>query len=488
MLAICKLLKVLMEKVIAKCSSSTKKVTHFYYHYESRSRRIKTVNPFYRSLAITPIFFIFLNCNAINKSEPSTINYLSNKNAIVKTLKDDNGNWQLLVNNKPYFIRGVTYSPAKIGEDPASNSLTDWMNYDQNGDGINDVAFQTWHDKNKNNIHDTDEISEGDFSLLQKMGCNTIRIYHPASNNPILGNLYKLNDSEKKQFDHAVNKDVLRKMYSNFGIMAMMGNFMGAWTIGSGADYTSGTDYTNKTQRENIKKSVQAMVLDNMNEPYVLMWVLGNENTVIGFDTHCNAVTEHKAYSELIQEIAQWIHKTDPNHPVAVCDKDNNLETFLTNYANLSSEIDIISFNSYPGKNGFGNLFQEVKTYFDRPVFLSEWGMFAYQNGSIDEDLQLEYIRGCYQNIVDNSSGGNGIGNCIGGTVYDWCDRWWFETYDSANASRHDSGKNPFWLPTDDGRFHEEWFGLTSMGDGTDYLMRQTRKAYDYFKSVWNNN
>jgi hypothetical protein len=35
---------------------------------------------------------------------------------------------------------------------------------------------------------------------------------------------------------------------------------------------------------------------------------------------------------------------------------------------------------------------------------------------------------------------------------------------------------------------YEEWFGIVSMGDGSDSLMRQKRKAYEYLKSIWKEN
>ena len=124
----------------------------------------------------------------------------------VKVVKYDDGTWQLLVNNKPYFIKGVMFVPVKIGESPDQATMRDWMYYDDNNDGINDIAYQTWVDENKNNRQDPDEEVKGDFQLLKDMGCNTIRVYHVASDNPILGDLYKTNPSTALQFDHPVNK------------------------------------------------------------------------------------------------------------------------------------------------------------------------------------------------------------------------------------------------------------------------------------------
>lgn len=408
------------------------------------------------------------------------------KGARVKVIKYNNGAWELLVNNKPYFIKGVIFTPVKIGESPDMSTMRDWMYYDDNNDGINDAAYQTWVDKNKNNKKDSDENVIGDFQLLKDMGCNTIRTYHIASNNPILGDLYKKSLGTALQFNHPVNKQLLRKLYNDYGIMVIMGNFAGSWTIGSGASWEEGTDYTNPKHRENIKKSVRAMVLDNKDEPYVLMWLLGNENNIAAW-SRCNAMTESETYAKLIGEIADMIHELDPEHPVAVCDGDNF--NTLRQYAKYAESIDIIAYNSYRGKYGFGHLWREVKRIFDRPIFISEYGIFAYNKEvGEEEDFQLEYAKGCWRDIERNSAeyygdtakkGLKSAGNSIGGTAFDWLDRWYMD----GTPYKHNPGLRLWNSP--DGLRHEEWFGIMSMGDGSDSLMRQKRKVYNYFKNVW---
>lgn len=404
------------------------------------------------------------------------------KDARVRVIKNSNGTWELLVNNKPYFIKGVVFSPVKIGEDPGSASMRDWMYYDDNNDEINDVAFQSWLDTNANNKKDANEEDIGDFRLLKEMGCNTIRLYHVPSDNPILGDIYKSNSSTALQFGHPVNKELLRKLYKDFGIMVIMGNFVGSWTIGSGASWDEGTDYNNPRHVENIKKSVKAMVLDNKDEPYVLMWLLGNENNIADW-SRCNAKAAPKAYAKLIGQLAEMIHKLDPQHPVAVCDGDSF--NTLPAYAKYAQEIDILAFNSYRGAFGFGNLWKECKRTFDKPVFISEFGAAAYNiNTGEEEDYQLNYINGCWRDIVQNSSryyekGKKLSGNSLGAVVFDWIDRWYMD----GSPSGHNPGRRYFNSP--DNLRHEEWFGIVSMGDGNDWLLRHKRKTYNYLKDIW---
>ena len=401
----------------------------------------------------------------------------------VKVVKYDDGTWQLLVDGKPYFIKGVMFAPVKIGESPDEATMRDWMYYNDNRDGKNEIAYKTWLDRNKNNKRDSGEEVEGDFSLLKKMGCNTIRLYHLASDNSILGNIYKTNKSTALQYDHPVNKELLRQLYNNYGIKVIMGNYVGAWTIGAGASWEEGTDYTNPKHCENIKKSVRAMVLDNKDEPYVLMWVLGNENN-LGDWLRCNASKNPEAYAKLIGELAEMIHKLDSEHPVAVCDGDNF--NTLKEYAKHAPGLDIVSYNSYRGEYGFVFLWKEVKRTFDRPVFISEFGIFSYNvNTGEDQDYQLKYIKGCWRDIVRNSASHYDptkrvSGNSIGGVVFDWLDRWYMD----GTPSEHNAGTR-YWDSSDHLR-HEEWFGIISMGDGSDWLTRQKRKVYDYLEGVWN--
>lgn len=404
-------------------------------------------------------------------------NIVKKSDGKVQTVKYDDGTWALLVSGKPYFIKGVVFGPTKIGEDPGNATMRDWMRYDDDHNGNNDIAYQTWIDANKNNKQDHCEKPLGDFQLLKDLGCNTIRLYHIPSDNNLLGDIYRNDANIALQYDHPVNKELLRSLYSNYHIMVIMGNFLGSWTVGSGASWEEGTDYTNPEQCEKIKKSVKAMVLDNKDEPYVLMWQLGNENNIASW-SQCNAKKEPVAYAKLVGEIADMIHQLDPDHPVAVCDGDDN-GRMLPYYAKYAPGIDIMSYNSYRGQYGFGTLWMVIKRNFDRPVFISEWGVPAYNKyKGEDEDFQRSYIKGCWHDIS-----ANGAGNSIGGTIFEWVDMWWI----NGNPNEHNEGtKHMDNFP--DKLNHEEWFGIVSMGDGSDSLMRQKRKGYDYLKSVWHEN
>jgi len=378
----------------------------------------------------------------------------------VKVVKYDDRTWQLLVGGKPYFIRGVVFNPVNIGQSPDEATQQDWMYEDDNHDGIIDIPYQTWIDKNKNNIRDNDEPLEGDFFLLKKMGVNTIRLYHLPSNNPLVRDIYKKNKNTMNLFDHAVNKKLLRDLYHKYGIRVIAGHFLGSWTVGAGVTWEEGVDYNNPKQRENIKNSVKAMVLDNKDEPYILMWLLGNENNIATW-SGINAPQYPEAYASLVGEIADMIHKIDPNH---------------------------IAYNAYRGMDGFGNLWHKSKEIFDRPIFISEFGQYAYSDKKgEDEEIQYRYFKNAWADIQGNSilnywSDHQGEGNVIGGVIFHWIDQW----YLNWKPFEHNAGSRV--LVENQPLKHDEYWGILSLGNGADTLMRQKRKSYKFFTQIWNTN
>ena len=53
-----------------------------------------------------------------------------------------------------------------------------------------------------------------------------------------------------------------------------MGDYLGKYTIGSGATWFEGTDYENPEHRKRMLESVKKMVMEFKDEPYILLWLL----------------------------------------------------------------------------------------------------------------------------------------------------------------------------------------------------------------------
>ncbi len=376
----------------------------------------------------------------------------------VRLIKYQNGHWQMVVGDKPFLIQGVTYLPTKIGQGPDKGNLTNWTEDDTNHNNLTDGPYEAWVDKNHNNKQDLDEPSVGDLALMKTMGVNTIRIYH----HPL-----------------EPNKNFLSKMYKDYGFMVAMGDFVGKYTNGSGAEWSEGTDYENPVHLKNMTESVRKMVLDYKDEPYILMWILGNENN---YGVASNADKKPKAYFEFINNLALMIKSLDPNHPVAVCNGDT---LFLDIFAKTAPDVDIFGANVYRGDYGFGSFWQQVAEVADRPAFISEYGAPAWappMSYEEAQEAQAEYHRGNWLDIKYNSAGyPDGTGNALGGIAFEWLDEWW-KNYE---PSLHDK-KADVVGPFAGGYYYEEWFGLFGQGDGhSSPFLRESRKVYDVYKELW---
>lgn len=376
----------------------------------------------------------------------------------IKLVQYENGHWQLLVNNKPYLIRGLTYAPTQIGQSPDNGTLENWMSADANKNGRIDGPWDSWVDKNRNNLQDPDEPVVGDFQLMKEMGVNTLRIYHQPFKS---------------------EKEVLRALFEQFGIRVIMGDFLGKYTLGSGASWFEGTDYENPQHKKNMLESVKKMVMDFKDEPYILMWLLGNENN---YGVACNADKKPEAYYRFVNEVAQWIKSVDPVHPVAMGNGDT---LYLDIFAKNAPDVDIFGANVYRGDYGFGSFWEQVYDATGKPAFITEYGCPAFGKFLSEEEAeeaQAAYHRGNWLDIEANTFGTlEGVGNTLGGVVFAWIDEWW-KGYE---PDRHD--KSPGAIgPFPGGYYFEEWYGVTSQGNGSHSpFLRQLRRSYFTYKTLW---
>jgi hypothetical protein len=375
-----------------------------------------------------------------------------------RIVKYENGDWQFLLKGKPAMVQAITYSPSRVGESPHKGTLADWTKQDTDSNGIVDAPFEAWVDKNRNNFQDENEKPVGDFQLMEEMGVNAIRLYH----HPV-----------------EFNKEILRQLYEKYGIYVLMGDFLGKYTLGSGAQWEVGTDYDNEQDKENMLKSLEKMVLEYKDEPYVLMWLIGNENV---YGLGCNADKKPESFFKFANIAAKHIKSLDPQkRPIAIVSGDI---LYLDVFAEYCPDVDIFGANSYRGKDGFLDIWDEVKRVAGKPAMITEYGVGAYAQGYTyeeAEEYQALYHKNAWLNIMNNSSG-YGAGNAIGGIVFEWVDEWW-----KAYAENHHNREGLFSGPFLDGYMHEEWLGVTGQGDGSHSpFLRVLRKAYYAYKKLWN--
>lgn len=396
----------------------------------------------------------------------------------------NNGHFRLTLDGKPYVIRAMTYGPNLVGLTPEKiitegvygpdsygispkqgevNNTNAWMWDDYNKNGLQDGPFDAWVDANRNEKQDKNEINVGDFALMKEMGVNSLRIYHSKG----------------------LNKNVLKEGYEKYGFMYLMGNLIGMYAIDNGYGFETRTDYSDPVCQKAMLESVKQMVEDFKDEPYVLAWVLGNENNFSWFGM-TNVIDNPEAYYRFANDVAKLIKSLDPQkRPVII---SNGETMFLDYFAKYCPDIDIFGANVYRGEAGFGSFWKEVSRKCNKPALITEYGCPAFAKGwttARAEEGQASYHKGNWTDLENNMAGiAGGAGNALGGVVFEWSDEWWKLEGDS-DPYLHDETTNSE-MPFLDGGGYEEWFGIVGLGDGKDSTFkRQLRKSYFVYRELW---
>ena len=181
------------------------------------------------------------------------------------------------------------------------------------------------------------------------------------------------------------------------------------------------------------------------------------------------------------------IKEVDNLHPVAL---GNGEASFLNVAAGICDNIDVLAIIIYRGKR-FGNLFDNIKSFFDKPIFISEFGCDSYNayTNQEDQEVQSEFLLSQWKDLYKNTTfSGNKSGNCIGGALFEWNDEWW----------KFNEGYTPDWLihnkeagwsngsyyfdirARNNLNMNEEWFGIVSLDTEQENGInkRRPKKAY----------
>ena len=355
----------------------------------------------------------------------------SSDKVVLKKLK--NNHFQLVLKDKPYIIKGICYNPVPIGKGSGYDLFTD--------------KKEPWRIDGK---------------LMQDMNANAVFIYKPSDN------LKRMNY-------------VIENLFKMYGIRTILGFKLGLWEFPP-------VDYADKEDRERLTKEVTRIVKSLKNNPGILIWVLGIENN-FSFDSKENAAI----YYSFVNDVAQRIKRIDKAHPVAL----GNAETiYLAEAKNFTPYIDILASISYRGKS-FGSFWQEVEEKFKKPFILIEFGCDSYDafRNKEDQEIQAEFIKSQWLDILRNTGSSNGRENSLGGCIFEWTDEWW-----KSSEGRRDSwlvhdttgswsgGGYYFDLPVSNHlNMNEEWWGIVSISpeieDGIN--KRTPKKAYYILKELW---
>lgn len=399
-----------------------------------------------KGVVITLIFILLFGCARLKPAAEKRIGDI----IVIKKL--NNGHYQMLVNKKPYIVKGVCYAPTPIGKSYLYNFMCD--------------PNKPW-------------IIDG--KLMQEMGINTIRLYQPGD-------------------EWADCKAMIEELYNLYGIRTILGHSLGFW------DYPQ-ANYAEKEFTDCVTEEVLKTVSFFKDTPGLLMWNLGNENNY-SFDGRINPWTSPeidalesfgqkrdaraRIYYSFVNELVKKIKEIDPYHPVSL----GNGETVgLKIAAQYCPDVDLIGAIVYRGKV-FGNFFKEVKRKFDKPVVLTEFGCDAFNAFTHKEDQnnQAKFLKSQWLDLEKHLAQGSGMGNCIGGAVFEWTDEWW----KSSDCDRdswwvHDTvagwGMGAYDFDAKAGKnMNEEWFGIVALSPELENGInkRIPRKAYFVLRELWN--
>lgn len=419
-------------------------------------RKTEARNSAIKGIRISCLFFVlfssFFSVGTVYSFE-KPIKQPTQKIAI-KKLKP--GNYQLIVEDKPFIIKGVCYNPVPIG-----------AGYD----------YDLSKDKN--------EPWKIDGRLMQKVGVNAIRLYNPGT-------------------DVEGAKKIIDYFYRQHGIRTILGHWLGFWE-------GSSVSYGDREFRARIKKEVIQMVKNFKDEPGLLMWVLGNENNYSFGPQNLNAWTtpelekisdpyekriqQAKIYYTFVNEIAREIKSIDKVHPVAL---GNGGVAGLEVASRVCKDIDLLGISSYSGKS-FGSIFRQIDTAWGRSFFFTEFGADSYdaKQNKPREDMQEIFIKSQWKEIEKNLANESGLGNSLGGCIFEWTDEWWkYEEFNPYNWNVHNS--QPSWS---NGAYYfdigaprnlnmnEEWWGLIKLipakSSGLD--KRIPKRSYYLLQELWAN-
>jgi hypothetical protein len=132
-------------------------------------------------------------------------------------------------------------------------------------------------------------------------------------------------------------------------------------TIGVWLDHSAAW-YANDGNKAKMRQNVASLVAKVKDHPAMLIYALGNE-TNSGADT-----PEAWAF---INELAQIVHKGDPNHPTMTVLAGSSTKT-INNVAQYAPAIDILGINTY---GGIPNAPRDAESSnFHGPYIITEWG------------------------------------------------------------------------------------------------------------------
>lgn len=317
---------------------------------------------------------------------------------------------QLQINGQPFIMKGICYNPVRKGGIYPNDLIT-------SNPTVADLA-----------------LIEKDFQMMHNAGINTIRTYQPLLNPQILDLLTKYE---------------LRTIVPVF----------------------------NSQLNENVN-NVASTISTLQKHPSTLIWEIGNEWNYNFFYTQTSSNPQGIGLIRsitLLENIAHYVRMIDSTHPISTVvgdlpeSNDAIWYEFNIKGMDLFKEIDLYGINVYSGIT-FGNRFLRWATTSTKPLYLSEFGMDAYDinsgpinpitgkpSGGENDNAQVVAIDALVNEIFNNLSALNSNNVLIGGNLFEWNDEWWKPNVPPPGIPDPPDSHAP---GGPSGSLNERWFGI----------------------------
>ena len=374
---------------------------------------------------LTSFLVFFTACVLLGSTTSIDASPTEANNVIVKKTNDG---YRLEVDGKPFFVNGMNWDYFPIGTN---------------------FSYSLW--KQPDDI--IKSALDAEMSLLKNMGVNAVRMYT------------------------GVPAKWIQYIYENYGIYTMLNHSFGRYGLTLKGAWTPNTDYSNPLVKDLLLKETKEMVQEYQNTPGLLLFLLGNENNYglfwRGAETEDIPVQDRQSTKDaenlysMFNQATLAMKNISSKHPVAICNGDL---LFLDIIAKKCPDVDILGVNVYRGPS-FTDLYSKVKSDYDKPIILTEFGTDAYdaKSNQEDQEYQAEVLVSNWKEIYMNADGLGANDNSLGAFTFQFSDGWW-KTGQTVNLNEHNvtaSWSNGGYrndYVEGQNNMNEEWFGICAKG------------------------
>ncbi len=189
--------------------------------------------------------------------------------------------------------------------------------------------------------------------------------------------------------------------------------------------------YLNEENTNILKQRIKVFIKKHKNHPALLMWNLGNE-------LFYPFIFRKNNFVNTFNELIDYIHKEDPNHPVCTSIAGVSRKAVTSIYLH-SPQIDVLSYNIFGNTKDFYKNVSQISFLFGaRPYYISEWGSDGMWESRLTawhapieqtSTKKAEQINTRYNIITEKKDAA-----CLGSLVFFWGDKHeftytWFSFY-----------------------------------------------------------